>query len=271
MTATLETTPTTTSTAPRPRPAVTPIPFPRLVKVELRKMFDTGSGFWLLAGIGITALIATAAVLVWGSDYTVSQETFSAAIGMPMAVLLPVIAVLSVTSEFSQRTSLSTFTLVPHRGRVIAAKLASVLVVGIASMLVSLVVGALGTVLGGVVHHVDPVWGLTAESFAMICLANVLGMLMGFMLGVVTRNSPAAIVAYFVYSLVLPGVAGMLATYQQWFADVQRWIDPNQNITLLFDVTPDAQGWLQLLASTALALWLPLALGVRALLRAEVK
>ena len=234
-------------------------------------MFDTRSGFWLMAGIAITALCATAAVLMWGSDSQVSQETFSAAIGMPMAVLLPVIAVLSVTSEYSQRTALSTFTLVPHRGRIISAKLVAVLLVGIASMLLSLVVGALGTVLGGAVHGVDPVWGLTLESFALICLANVLGMLMGFMLGVVTRNSPAAIVGYFVYSLVLPGVAGMLAMYQQWFADAQPWIDPNQNITLLFDVTPDAKGWVQLATSTALCLWLPLALGVRALLRAEVK
>ena len=37
-----------------------------------------------------------------------------------MTVLLPIIAVLSVTAEWSQRSGLTTFTLVPHRGRVMS-------------------------------------------------------------------------------------------------------------------------------------------------------
>ena len=40
-----------------------PIPLSRVVRVELRKMFDTRSGFWLIASIGITGLIATIATL----------------------------------------------------------------------------------------------------------------------------------------------------------------------------------------------------------------
>ena len=39
-----------------------------------------------------------------------------------MVIILPLIAILAVTSEWSQRTGLTTFTLVPHRGRIIAAK-----------------------------------------------------------------------------------------------------------------------------------------------------
>ncbi len=38
-------------------------------------------------------------------------------------------------------------------------------------------------------------------------LGNVLGMLFGFMLGVLIRNSAGAIVAYFVYTFVLPTAA----------------------------------------------------------------
>ncbi len=45
-----------------------PIPFSRLVSVELRKMFDTRSGFWLLACIGILATLATGAVILFGAD-----------------------------------------------------------------------------------------------------------------------------------------------------------------------------------------------------------
>src|SRR3712207_8192920 len=46
---------------------------------------------------------------------------FTLAIGVPMTIILPILAVLSVTSEWSQRSGLATFTLVPHRGRVLLA------------------------------------------------------------------------------------------------------------------------------------------------------
>ncbi|MCW2759631.1 MAG: transporter permease, partial [Nocardioidaceae bacterium] len=89
---------------------IDPIPTSRIVGVELRKMFDTRSGFWLLASIGILAVLATAAVIAFAPDDELTYETFASAIGFPMAVVLPVIAILSVTSEWSQRTGLTTFT-----------------------------------------------------------------------------------------------------------------------------------------------------------------
>ncbi len=56
-------------------------------------------------------------------------------------------------------------------------------------------------------------------------LGNVLGLLIGFMLGVLVRNSSGAIVGYFVYSLVLPPLTGLLAATQGWFRDLQPWVD----------------------------------------------
>ena len=55
------------------------------------------------------------------------------------------------------------------------------------------------------------------------------------MLGVVIRNSAGAIVAYFVYTLVLPPLLGLLAMNQQWFADLQPWVDYNYAQTVLFN------------------------------------
>ena len=130
------------------RPAPTRIPMSRLVGVELRKSFDTRSGFWLMASIGILALIATGATILFAPADELDYESFAAAIGFPMAVVLPIIAALSVTSEWSQRTGLTTFTLVPHRGRVIAAKLAVSVGIGVVSMLMAAAIGAVGNVLG---------------------------------------------------------------------------------------------------------------------------
>ena len=102
-------------------------------------------------------------------------------------------------------------------------------------------------------------------------LANVLGMLMGFMLGVLFRSSAAAIVGYFVYSFVLPVAFGTLAAFQGWFRDLQPWVDAQFAVTRLFDNTMTAEYWQQLGVTTLVWLWIPLALGLRAVLRAEVK
>ena len=45
-------------------------------------------------------------------------------------------------------------------------------------------------------------------------LANVLNLLIGFMLGVLIRNTPAAIVGYVVYSFVLSTLSLLLASFQ---------------------------------------------------------
>ena len=63
----------------------------------------------------------------------------------------------------------------------------------------------------------DPPWDISTGDFLNIILANVLGLLVGFMLGVLIRNSAGAIVAYFVYSFLLPTLSGLLAASQDWF------------------------------------------------------
>jgi len=257
--------------APAARRVVRPIPMTRLVGVELRKMFDTRAGFWMMASVGIVSVLATAAVIIWAPDEAITQNTFSTAIGMPLSVVLPIIAILSVTGEYSQRTGLTTYTLVPWRGRVMTAKVVSTLLVGVAAMFLALAIGALGNIAGSAITGLDATWDITMAQFGNIVLANVLGMLMGFMLGVLFRSSAGAIVGYFVYSLVLPVAFGTLAAFQEWFRDLQPWVDVQFAITRLFDNTMTAEYWQQLAVTTLVWLWIPLAIGLRAILRAEVK
>ena len=88
-----------------PRPiraaALQPIPLSRIVSLELRKSFDTRSGFWLLASIGIASLLATIGVILFAAAEERTFSTFTLATGFPMAIILPMIAILSVTSEWS--------------------------------------------------------------------------------------------------------------------------------------------------------------------------
>jgi ABC-2 type transport system permease protein len=247
------------------------IPMRRLLWVELTKVFDTRSGFWLIASIGITALLATGAVMIFAPESDQTYESFGAAVGMPMSVILPMVAILAVTSEWSQRTGLTTFTLVPHRGRVLGAKAAVSVGIGVVSMGVALAVGALGNLVGTTITGSPTVWDISASNIATIVLANVLGLLMGFTLGVVFRSSAAAIVGYFVFSLVLPNVLFMLGTVQGWFADVQPWVDFYFSYTTLFEGTPTGEQWAQIATSGLIWLVLPLAVGIRGVLRSEVK
>jgi ABC-2 type transport system permease protein len=250
---------------------IRPIPLSRVVSVELRKMFDTRSGFWLMASIAISALVATGAFIIFAPDSELRYSNFAAAIGFPMSVILPMIAILSVTSEWSQRSGLTTFTLVPHRSRVVLAKAIATISVAVASMLLAMVIGVLGNVVGSAIAGVDARWDTSVADLLYIVLGNVLGLLVGFTLGVLIRNSPGAIVAYFIYSLVLPTLASILAANAEWFRTAQPWVDFNYAQTSVFSGNLTGEQWANLGVTSVFWLILPMIVGVWAVLRSEVK
>ncbi len=271
MTATTVSPASTTEAAPVRR-AARPIPTTRLVKVELRKMFNTRSGFWMLVSIGVLSVIATGAVIIFAPDSAVTYESLATAIGFPMSVILPMIAILAVTSEWSQRSGLTTFTLVPSRGRVIGAKAIATLLVGLGSMAVAFAVGALGNVAGSALAGVDTVWDISLSTAPQMVLGNLVGMAIGFTLGVVLRNSAAAIVGYFVVSLVMPGILVLLAQVRSWFEDLQPWIDWNETQVALFEgATNTGEEWAMLGSTTMIWIVIPLVVGLLSLRRSEVK
>jgi ABC-2 type transport system permease protein len=248
-----------------------PVPLSRVTAVELRKMFDTRSGFWLMASIVIAAVVATGAVILFAPDAELTYSTFAAAIGFPMSVILPMIAILSVTGEWSQRSGLTTFTMVPHRGRVISAKAISSVTVGAVSIPLAFAIGAVGNLLGTAITGANLVWDVSVTDGLYIVLGNVLGLLVGFMLGVLIRNSAGAIVAYFIYSLLLPTVFGLLAASQEWFRTLQPWVDFNYAQGALFNGGMTGEQWANLGTAGALWLVLPLAAGLALVMRTEVK
>jgi len=258
-------------TVHRPRTQPDQMPLRRVAAVELRKMFDTRSGFWLMASIAISSVIATGAFIIFAPDDGQRYENFAAAIGFPMSVILPMIAVLSVTSEWSQRSGLTTFTLVPHRSRVILAKAIATIAIAIASMAVALSIGVLGNLLGAGLNGLTPVWDMGPVRLLEIVLGNILGMLLGFMLGLLIRNSPGAIVGYFVLTLVLPSLSELLAANADWWDSARGWLDFNVAQGNLFGGGLDGEQWAQLGLTSLIWLVVPLAVGVRQVLRSEVK
>ena len=242
-----------------------PDPLSRLVRVELRKLADTRASRWLLIAIvAITALI----IVIFFLNADPSERTFINFMGVtatPQGFLLPVLGILLVTGEWSQRTALVTFTMVPARGKVMAAKVAAALLAGLAAIVVALGIAALATVLGGAANA----WAnIGLDDVAKFGLLQVMGVMQGLALGLLFLISAAAIVTYF----VLPIAFSIVTSIWTALADVQPWVDLGTSQTPLF--SGDAmtgEEWAQLATGTLIWVVLPFAVGLWRVLRAELK
>jgi ABC-2 type transport system permease protein len=259
-------------TAALQRPERRPgIPLRRIVAVELRKSFDTRAGRWLLASVAGLAVLTTTAVIAFSPTREFSHSTFTTAIVFPMFIILPIIAALAVTAEWTQRSGLTTFTVMPHRGRIMLAKAIGVVAVSVPATGLALAVGALGNVVASKISGQPAVWDEDLTVAPYLLLATALTLLAGFVCGTLIRNSAGAIVAFFVFSFVVPPLLGLLAVSEDWFDDLRPWVDLDHQLTALQSGGFDTDQWQQLASATTLWLVLPLIVGMWTLLRSEVK
>jgi hypothetical protein len=138
-------------------------------------------------------------------------------------------------------------------------------------MLFAFLVGGVGNLIGATLAGVDLVWDVSFAHGVYIVLGSLLCLLTGTMLGILFRSSPVALVAYFVYSLLLPVVLGTLAASQAGFRDARPWVDLNLAEATLFDGTITGDQWAYLAVTVATWIVLPALVGLRLLARSEVK
>ncbi|CAN5490037.1 hypothetical protein BH10ACT1_BH10ACT1_03740 [soil metagenome] len=194
-----------------------PIPFSLLVRVEWAKATDTRAARWLLA---LLALSTAGMVLVPVLAPTTFDQTYASylrAVALALTILLPVVAILMFTGEWSQRSVMTTFTQEPRRVRVLNAKL-----------VVSMVLSVGAAVFGGVVTATG--LGLAAASGRSLeadlsvgaitgyLLFVVLNVLAGVALGALLQSSAAAIAA----SFALPAACAVLGTASTL---VSNWVE----------------------------------------------
>jgi ABC-2 type transport system permease protein len=257
---------TATTTAPTLDVSGTsPVPFGRLIGVELRKMADTRAGMWLLIAIG---LITAAIVTIFYFAAPDSERTFlnfMGATATPQGFLLPVLGILLVTSEWGQRTTLTTFTLEPSRPRVIAAKVVAALLLGLVAIVVAVGIASVATVLAGEPGAWD---NIGADDFAKFGILQVSGVLQGLAFGLIFLNSAAAIVTYFVLPIAFSIVANLWGALR----DAAPWVDLGTSQQPLFSgVDLTGEQWAQLATSSAIWILLPFVAGLVRVTRAEVK
>ncbi|GAB6900517.1 ABC transporter permease subunit [Kineosporia succinea] len=233
-----------------------------LTRIELRKMADTRAGRWLLIiTAGLVALVI-GAMAIWGDDDS-TLLTYVQLAAFPITVFGPVLGIMTVTSEWSQRTALTTFTLVPQRGKVIAAKLLAALVLSVITMAVTLAVAAVATLFSGAR---DP-WDVTAVVVAELVLFVAINFAIGVGFGLLFGNTPVAIVCFFALPIVF-SLASMFSALQT----PSEWLNPNATLEVLINAEGiSGQEWAKVLATVALWMVAPLVIGAVRTVRREVK
>lgn len=241
------------------------------VKVELRKMVDTRAGFWLILSIGILCALVMIGILAFVDPKDMNFELFLAGMNTPMSILLPVLGILSVTSEWGQRTGLVTFTLQPRRATVVASKLTAGVVVAVGAVAVAMVLATIGTGIGVGLRGADDAWNLTATSAISWVAAQIIALVQGFAFGMLIMNTAAAIVSYFVYLFIVPTLFALLNEFVSWGDNISKWLDFGMAQGQLFGNNATGEDWAHFATSGFIWLLLPLMLGIWRLLRSEVK
>jgi ABC-2 type transport system permease protein len=236
----------------------------RLMLVELRKMVDTRAGFWLQVSTAIATVLLVGVIAIVGEagDQTLARM-LSAAVA-PASVLLPVIGILLVSSEWSQRTALITFTLVPQRSRVLAAKLAAGVALAFVALAIGLALAAVGTAVAA--PGVDGTWSLSLGLVFQVAVLLAASMAIGIGFGALLQASAPAIVLYF----MLPFVFALLGSIAV-FDDVAEWLDQTRSLAPMTEELLSGTQWARV--GTTLLLWmvLPLAAGWWRVARGEVR
>ena len=261
MTSATMTSPVRPVDAQSPGAAFPAIPFSRLLRVEWGKATDTRAARWLLALVAASTVGLMLAPLLAPSriDQTYTSYLRFAAVGL--SILLPIVSILTLTSEWSQRTVLTTFTQEPRRIRVINAKVTvSLLLAGGAAVFGGLVTAAGLGVAAATGRELDA--KLNAGVLVGYLLFVLLSVATGVAFGVLLHNSAAAIVLYFALPIAF-ALLGRAST------SLGQWVDSGTTFDWVLNGewsghTP------QILATVILWVALPVAAGLVRTVRREI-
>lgn len=256
------------SQAAFPRPS-----FVKITRLELRKILDIRSGPALLI-VTLLLVLLVLGVQVFSSPNIVDESgrlvaapvryaDFVSSANQIGVYLVSILGLLAMTGEWTQRTALTTFTLVPRRATVLFAKLAAGVVLAVCVALVTAGLAAVAAVVRGALKNVPVIW--SGQAFGGSVVAAVLGIVMAAALGALIMITAPAIVAYFVGPFILVLIVTLATQGREGASD---WANVQLAFGRLSSFNLEGKGIETL---TAVVLWvvLPLVLGLWRSLRRD--
>jgi ABC-type transport system involved in multi-copper enzyme maturation permease subunit len=221
------------------------------VRAELRKFFTTRL-WWgmaiamLLSGAAFAVLFAffftsdaaqgPQGGVVPSTDAAITKAVFTG--GLQVGYLLTLaIGVLTIGSEYRHQTITATFLAIPRRGRVMAAKVAALLVVGAFYGVLSLAgaVGAGGLVLvsKGIAPFADPsIW----RTLALSLLVLGLWALIGLGAGILIPNQIAALLISIAVAWIVEPVLSLVLALTEWGKSISPYL-PSRATSAMVEAT----------------------------------
>ncbi|MDU7361675.1 MAG: hypothetical protein E7L00_10775 [Propionibacteriaceae bacterium] len=252
-----------------------PIAFGRVVAVEFRKFFHTASLRMLMCaclalmtamaiglGLGYTTMFLDVET---GQPVYVPWLTSATAIRLLVQLVLPALVIVPVADEWTTRSVMTTFTLVPQRGVVVRAKAIVATVVTLVGY--GLIAGmALLTTWSARLTNGIPLTGMWTDWGEVGCEFTVwfLTMASAFALALVIHNSALSIAIV----LGAPVVLQIISQLGEIPMKATEWLNLQTSAALTFQ-SDDATGVWKLVVATTFWVVLPLIFGALRTLRRE--
>lgn len=247
---------------------IRPVRHTALIAVEFRKLLDTRASVWIQAVVFALCLAVTVATLALPPEAR-TLHTFAGYSGAVISVLMPVIAILALTSEWANGSIVTSAVLVPQRWRTVAAKFVALIVFATLWTAIALALAVVATLfVTGVGAGPSEPWDLSARDIATYWLGVTLSTIMGAAFGAVFMNPAVAIVVY----LVLPVAWSVTGQLLEAVGDLSQWLDSSVTFSHLLDGSMDtAQSWWEVAASVGVWVLAPLVVGLVRLSRREIQ
>lgn len=226
------------------------VSFSALVLIETRKAVDTRGSRTLLAITTALALVLLCVGIFFGGSETLGQAV--GGVAASYALFLPLIGLMLVTQEWTQRTAYLTFAAVPQRHRILLAK--AVAALGLNAVIMSLAVlaavglaAAKGLVTGESLAAAD-----LGSAVRSVLAAGLCSTVLGVAVGAIALSTTLAILTFMFVPLAIdlglgfapPALGASLSasTMSGWLGGDQSWSAPVLVSALVWYLLPCVAG-----------------------------
>lgn len=249
--------------------------FGRALAVEFRKLWGTRTTKLLLlvcavAIVGLAVPLTLFAEDLFGPIYGepwAAWPVVAYLLRLPQQWLLAALLVLITTIEWTSRSAMTTFTLTPRRGHVVAAKAVVATSLTVAVWAACAGAGWVATELGrNLAGATAPFGTMPLDEF--LGDAAVFGLLMAtaFGVGLLVQNGALAIAI----ALISPSAIQILRSISDTISEVVSWIDLTASSQQVL-VSGMTEEWPKLVTSVLVWIVLPLVLGTMRTMRREAQ